>query len=151
MAHAGDNGTTVLSLLWIYSIEPIPITQVLIAYIVVRQSMLKGCSALIALAIAMPLMASGPYSPVRVDLQRDEIYNTGKSLYWGAAKLGAGSSCSSCHTGATALSRARLAKMRLTLDGKVKNCITAPDRTNGSAEAGSVEALVHYLAKRFRL
>jgi hypothetical protein len=113
--------------------------------------MLKCFSALIALAIAMPLVASGPYSPVRVDLQRDEIYNTGKSLYWGTAKLGAGSSCSSCHTGTTALSRARLAKARVSLDGKVKNCITAPDRTNGTADAGNVDALVHYLAKRFRL
>jgi hypothetical protein len=113
--------------------------------------MLKRFSALIALAVAMPLMASGPYSPVRVDLQRDEVYNTGKSLYWGAAKLGAGSSCSSCHTGASALSRARLAKVRVSLDGKVRTCITAPDRTNGNADATHVEALVHYLAKRFRL
>ena len=112
--------------------------------------MLKRFSALIALAVAMPLMASGPYSPVRVDLQRDEVYNTGKSLYWGSAKLGAGSSCSSCHTGASAFSKSKLAKAR-PLDGKVRTCITAPDRTNGTADATHVEALVHYLAKRFRL
>ena len=112
--------------------------------------MLKLYLALIALAVAMPLMASGPYSPVRVDLQRDEVYNTGKSLYWGSAKLGAGSSCSSCHTGTTAFSKAKLSKAR-PLDGKVRNCITAPDRTNGTADTANVDALVHYLAKRFRL
>ena len=113
--------------------------------------MLKRFSALIALAIAMPLMASGPYSPVRVDLQRDEVYNEGKALYWGSVKVGTGSTCNSCHAGASSLSRAKLAKVRYNLEGKVRTCITAPDRTNGTAAGTQIEALVHYLAKRFRL
>ena len=113
--------------------------------------MLKRFFALIAVAIAMPLMASGPYSPVRVNLQRDDVYNTGKSLYWGSAKLGAGSSCSSCHTGMSSINRSRLQKTRLNLEGKVKTCVIAPDRVNAAADPGQIASLVHYLAKRFRL
>ena len=113
--------------------------------------MLKRFSALIAIAIAIPLMASGPYSPVRLDLKRDEVYNSGKALYWGSAKLGAGSSCASCHSGASSLNRGRLQKAQPNLEGKVKACITAPDRVNGSGDSEHVESLVHYLAKRFRL
>jgi hypothetical protein len=113
--------------------------------------MLKRFSALIAFVIAMPLMASGPYSPVRVDLQRDEVYNEGKALYSGAMKVGTGSSCNSCHSGASSLSRGKLAKIKFNLEGKVRNCMTAPDRANGSAAENQLEALVHYLAKRYRL
>ena len=97
------------------------------------------------------MWASGPYSPPHIDPQRDELYNTGKSIYWGETKLGTGSACSDCHAKKDILSRERLVKVKFDLQNKVTNCVVQPDRVHGAVEGKQLDALVHYLAKRYRL
>jgi hypothetical protein len=100
---------------------------------------------------ALVLRASGPYSPPHVNPQRDDLYNSGKAIYWGDLKIGKGASCAECHSEKDALSRLRLAKVKYNLETRIENCVRLQDRTNGSIEGKQMEALVHYLAKRFRL
>jgi hypothetical protein len=107
---------------------------------------------------ATGLRASGPYSPtlVRVNHRqqqqdRDDLYEAGKAIYWGQVKVGQGSSCADCHASKESLNRGRLAKIKPDLQNKINNCVHLPDRTNGAVEDKQMEALVHYLAKRFRL
>src|SRR4051794_25164034 len=111
----------------------------------------KMLATSLLLILATGLRASGPYSPTRVDHQRDELYEAGKAIYWGQTKIGQGSTCADCHASKDTLNRARLAKIRQDLQGRVTNCVRLPDRTNGSIEDKQLEALVHYLAKRFHL
>ena len=108
------------------------------------------------LTAATGLRASGPYSPPRIlqperITQRDELYETGKAIYWGQVKVGQGSTCADCHASKESLNRARLVKIKSDLEKKINNCVHLPDRTNGAVEDKQMEALVHYLAKRFRL
>lgn len=105
----------------------------------------------ILLLMSAALDASGPYSPVRVDPRRDEVYNAGKALYLGDVKLGSGTSCASCHTKQEALNHARLQKVKYNLETRIANCVKVPDRVNGSIENNQMEALVRYLAKRYGL
>ena len=95
--------------------------------------------------------ASGPYTPPKIDPQRDELYNSGKAMFWGEVKLGSGISCGECHSKQDALSRARLQKVRFDLEGKIKACVGSADRVHGTLDAKQLEALVHYLAKRYHL
>jgi len=97
------------------------------------------------------LSASGPYTPPRIDPQRDELYNTGKAIYWGEVKLGTGTSCGECHSKKDILNRSRLQKIRFDLQNKISTCVGAADRVHGSADQKQLEALVHYLAKRYHL
>jgi hypothetical protein len=123
-----------------------------------RQSMLARTLAMsLLLAAATGLRASGPYSPPRIltplrDAQeRDELYESGKAIYWGQVKVGQGSTCADCHASKEVLNRGRLLKVKPDLEKKINNCVHLPERTNGTVESKQMEALVHYLAKRFRL
>lgn len=106
---------------------------------------------LFLLLAACAALASGPYTPPRVDPQRDELYNTGKAIFWGEVKLGTGMSCGECHSKKDVLNRSRLQKIRFDLQGKISNCVGATDRVHGNLDSKQMEALVHYLAKRYRL
>ena len=97
------------------------------------------------------LWGSGPYSPPHIDPDRDQLYNTGKAIFWGDTKLGTGVSCGECHAKKDALSKTRLVKVKFDLQNRISNCVVSPDRTHGAVDGQQMEALVHYLAKRFRL
>lgn len=110
------------------------------------------------LAMAATLNASGPYAPVRVSPRtesssmQDESYNVGKALYSGAMKMGSGQSCSSCHTGPGALNRGRLTKLAAReLPARIDHCVKDTARVNGAIPSTQLDALTHYLTKRFRL
>jgi hypothetical protein len=105
----------------------------------------------ILLLISTAANASGPYSPVRVDPRRDEVYNVGRAIFVGDVKLGSGTSCASCHAKKEPLNRARLEKVKFSLETHISNCVQVPDRVNGSIESTQMEALVRYLAKRYGL
>lgn len=107
---------------------------------------------LLVLLLAMfAALASGPYTPPKIDPQRDEMYNTGKAIFWGEVKLGSGMTCGECHAKKDTLTRSRLQKIRFDLQGKISNCVGASDRVHGNVDSKQMEALVHYLAKRYRL
>ena len=103
------------------------------------------------LLIASAANASGPYSPSRVNLLRDEGYNVGRAIFVGDVKLGSGSSCASCHVKTEPLNRARLEKVKFSLESHISNCVQGPDRVHGSIESEQMEGLVRYLAKRYGL
>ena len=100
--------------------------------------------------LAAPLPGSGPYSPVRVVVQRDERYEKGRALFVGELKLGA-ADCAGCHTKDNPLNHKKLEAIRYDLSRKVEDCVHYPDRVNGSAKPEETEALVYYLAKRYKL
>jgi hypothetical protein len=101
--------------------------------------------------LAVPLIGSGPYSPVRVAGQRDERYEKGRSLFVGESKLGKGTNCAACHMKKLPLDRKKLQAARSDLQRRVQDCVHNPDRVNGSIEQRDTEALVYYIAKRYRL
>lgn len=110
----------------------------------------------ILLSMASTLSASGPYSPVRVTPRvaaepPDDLYSAGKAIYLGAVKVGAGATCASCHTGTAALTRLRLTPVKGELTVRIENCVRSSDRVNGSLQGNQLDALSHYLTKRFRL
>ena len=112
---------------------------------------MTGRFLLVLLLASYAALASGPYTPPKIDPQRDELYNTGKAIFWGEVKLGSGMSCGECHAKQDVLNRSRLQKVRFDLQSKISNCVGATDRVHGSVDAKQMEALVHYLAKRYRL
>jgi hypothetical protein len=104
--------------------------------------------------LAVPLVGSGPYSPVRVTgsrQQRDEQYEKGRSLFVGEQKFGGGMSCATCHLKKSPLDRKKLQAIRGELQRQVQNCVQNPGRMNSLIEQKDTEALAYYLAKRFRL
>jgi hypothetical protein len=107
-------------------------------------------AVLLIVTAPLAIRASGPYSPPRVDPHRDDVYDEGKNLFWNSA-AGQKVSCASCHTGKDSLSRARLAKVKYNLETRVGECAMSPDRANSKFDDKQMEALVHYLAKRYRL
>src|SRR3977135_2914964 len=113
--------------------------------------MKKAFAFLVLGTLAAPLPGSGPYSPVRVVVQRDERYEKGRALFVGELKLGAGADCVGCHTKDVPLNHKKLQAVRYDLSRKVEDCVHYPDRVNGSAKPEDTEALVYYLAKRYRL
>jgi hypothetical protein len=44
-----------------------------------------------------------------------------------------------------------LAKIKYNLENRISECAANPDRANFKVDDKQVEALVHYLAKRYRL
>lgn len=108
-------------------------------------------TAMLLLAACVSTQASGPYSPVRVAFERDEVYSEGRSIYWGDVKVGNGKDCGTCHSRSELLNRPRLQRVKSDLAGKIRNCVSATERVNGTVDGKQMEALVHYLAKRFRL
>jgi mono/diheme cytochrome c family protein len=117
---------------------------------------MSGLRIAILLGVASTLSASGPYSPVRVTPRvsaepPDELYSAGKAIYLGALKVGSGSSCSSCHSGTAALTRLRLVTVKGELTVRIENCVRSTDRVNGALQSNQLDALSHYLTKRFRL
>jgi len=98
-----------------------------------------------------PLTASGPYSPPRINMRRDETYERGKALFAGDIKVGVGKTCEACHSRDTALTRKRLRSVKFNLQQRIETCIRTPDRTNGSIQGQDMEALVYYIAKRYGL
>ena len=113
--------------------------------------MKKTFAFLVLVALAAPLTGSGPYSPVRVIMQRDDRYERGRALFVGEVKLGAGATCAGCHTKDTPFNRQKLQTVRFDLQRHVEDCIRFPDRVNGSAGPDDMEALVYYIAKRYHL
>jgi mono/diheme cytochrome c family protein len=111
----------------------------------------KASTAFLLMLLATGTQASGPYSPTRVDPKRDEVYNAGKALFFGDTKLGNGNSCAECHTKKDALNRARLERIKYNLQTRINECVRTPERVNGAIEEKQMEALVHYLAKRYGL
>ena len=107
-------------------------------------------AVLFLVAAPFAMQASGPYSPPRVDPHRDDTYNEGKNLFWNAA-AGQKASCASCHSGKDSLNRNRLAKVKYNLENRISECVNHPDRSNAKFDDKQMEALVHYLAKRYRL
>jgi hypothetical protein len=101
--------------------------------------------------LAIPLIGSGPYSPVRVAGLRDDRYEKGRSLFVGELKLGTGTNCAGCHLKNVPLDRKKLQAAHSDLQRRVLDCVHNPDRVNGSIEQQDMEALVYYLAKRYRL
>ena len=108
-------------------------------------------AATLLLAVSGVLHASGPYSPPRVSPQRDDMYNDGKNVFWGGAVAGQKASCAGCHSGKDSLNRSKLVKVKYNLESRINVCLKDPNRVNGSMDEKQMEALVHYLAKRFRL
>lgn len=104
--------------------------------------------ALLAFSL-VPLIASGPYSPPRFNMRRDETYERGKALWVGEVKVGTGATCATCHV--KDLNRKRLQSVRFNLQQSVENCVRTPDRVNGKIQAEDTEALVYYIAKRYGL
>ncbi len=107
-------------------------------------------AVLLTVTAPLAIRASGPYSPPRVDPHRDDMYNEGKNLFWNSA-AGQKASCASCHSGKDSLNRARLAKVKYNLENRISECVMHPDRVNTKFDDKQMEALVHYLAKRYRL
>lgn len=112
-------------------------------------------SVTLLLALAHLSLASGPYSPVRVmpnsaDKQ-DEVYSAGKAIFMGAVKVGSGATCSGCHTGPASLTRAKLSRIKAELPSHIETCARAADRGKGALQSNQLNALSHYLSKRFRL
>jgi hypothetical protein len=108
------------------------------------------------LFVAMPLAASGPYTPIRVGPQRevpiDPRYSAGKAIFWGDSKVGSGGSCASCHEKGQPFRRANLLKLRGdALPWQIDRCTKAPERVNGSLLPEQSEAITYYLKKRYRL
>lgn len=93
--------------------------------------------------------ASGPYSPVHQQPDRDEEYNAGKAIFNGEAISGH-TSCASCHRDPVALKASKLRK-RQDLPAQVQRCLTLPDRTNLPADSKTTSSLIHYLTRRFAL
>jgi hypothetical protein len=108
-------------------------------------------TAALLLAVSGAVYASGPYSPPRVTPQRDDVYNEGKNVFWGGSITGQKASCASCHSGKEPLNRSKLAKVKYNLESRINVCLKDPTRVNGTMDEKQMEALVHYLAKRFRL
>lgn len=108
-------------------------------------------AATVLLTASVVLYASGPYSPPRATPQRDDMYNDGKNVFWGGAIAGQKTSCAGCHTGKESLNKSKLAKVKYNLESRINVCLKDPDRVNGTMDDKQMEALVHYLAKRFRL
>ena len=107
-------------------------------------------TALLLATVPLAIQASGPYSPPRIDPHRDDTYNEGKNLFWNSV-AGQKASCASCHAGKESLNRARLAKIKYNLENRISECAAHPDRANSKFDDKQMEALVHYLAKRYRL
>jgi hypothetical protein len=101
--------------------------------------------------LAVPVIASGPYSPVRVTGRRNDSYEQGRSLFVGESKLGTGTTCAGCHLKSVPLDRKKLQADRTDLQRRVTDCVRNPDRVNGSIQSKDTEALVYYLTKRYRL
>ena len=112
---------------------------------------LRITAAILLLAVTGVINASGPYSPPRAIPQRDDMYNDGKNVFWGAAIAGQKASCASCHTGKESLNRDKLSKVKYNLESRINICLKDPNRVNGTMDDKQMGALVHYLAKRFRL
>ena len=110
-----------------------------------------GLRSILLAALAWPLLASGPYSPPRIKLERDEKYEIGKALFTGDVKLGSGSSCGSCHVKTSAFNKKSLAAVRYNLQQRIETCVRTPDRVNGAIKSEQTEALVYYFAKRYGL
>jgi hypothetical protein len=111
----------------------------------------RTLAAVLLLAVSAVLYASGPYSPPRATPQRDDMYNEGKNVFWGGAIAGQKMSCAGCHSGKDSLNRAKLTKVKYNLESQINVCLKDPKRANGTMDNQQMEALVHYLAKRFRL
>ncbi|HYZ86082.1 MAG TPA: hypothetical protein VE621_16855 [Bryobacteraceae bacterium] len=110
----------------------------------------------VLLAFTTPLFPSGPYTPIRVQPKRealvqDERYNAGKSIFWGDTKVGAGKTCASCHSKTVNLQRAQLLKVKENLQWHISRCVASPERVNGALQPEQMDALAHFLAKRYRL
>src|SRR5271169_2156065 len=101
--------------------------------------------------LAVPLIGSGPYSPVRVTGRRNDSYEQGRSLFVGDSKLGTGTTCAGCHLKKVPLERKKLQAERSDLQRHVTDCVKNPDRVNGSIQTKDTEALVYYLTKRYKL
>jgi len=108
-------------------------------------------AATVLLTASVVLYASGPYSPPRATPQRDDMYNEGKNVFWGGAIAGQKTSCAGCHAGKDSLSKSKLSKVKYNLESRINVCLKDPERVNGTMDEKQMEALVHYLAKRFRL
>jgi hypothetical protein len=121
----------------------------------IARKLMKTAFAFGVLAVlAVPLIGSGPYSPVRVSgqrNQRDEQYEKGRSLFVGEQKLAGGVTCTSCHLKKTPLDRKKLQAIRGDLQRHVQDCVQSPSRMNTLIDQKDTEALVYYLAKRYRL
>jgi hypothetical protein len=113
--------------------------------------MKKAFACVVLAMLAVPLIGSGPYSPVRVAIRRDDRYEKGRSLFVGELKLGTGTSCAGCHLKNIPLDRKKLQAGQSDLQRRVLDCVQNPDRVHGSIEQRDTEALVYYLAKRYRL
>jgi hypothetical protein len=102
-------------------------------------------------AVTLPLAASGPYSPPRISMRRDETYERGKALFAGDIKVGSGKTCENCHSRDSALTKKKLQSVKFTLQQRIEACIRTPERVNGSVKGQDMEALVYYIAKRYGL
>jgi hypothetical protein len=111
----------------------------------------KTLALLFLAAYLMPLTASGPYSPPRINMRRDETYERGKALFAGDIKVGAGKTCEACHSHDAALTKKKLQSVKFNLQQRIETCIRTPERTNGSIKGQVMEALVYYIAKRYGL
>ena len=49
------------------------------------------------------------------------------------------------------MNKSKLAKVKYNLECRINVCLEDPNRVNGTMDEKQMEALVHYLAKRFRL
>lgn len=108
-------------------------------------------AAFLAAFLSLPVVASGPYSPpLRIVVRLDTQYERGKALYVDG-KLGSGKSCSSCHVDANAISKKKLASLNVALKEQVGICVRKADRVNGAIGPEDLEALAHFVAKRYGL
>ena len=106
------------------------------------------------LFITAEVMASGTYPPAPPRLQSEvvrsidpEAYNLGKSIYNGRANLTTAGSAN--QPGATAAEQ-RLAKVVAQIPERARAKLDVPQLAR-SLDAASVDALLYYLALRFRL
>lgn len=83
--------------------------------------------------------------------QQDQVYSAGKAIFMGAVKIGSGATCSGCHTGPASLTRAKLTRIKAELPSHIDACARAADRGKATLQTNQLNALSHYLSKRFRL